>query len=1562
MNNKRGMLKLSYFLVAVLTVFIITGHASSENIEPPVAPGNLKVSSSNSNSLRLLWDAVSDAEGYVVHRSNEKSGPYAPIAWTTNLSFTNTGLESNQLYYYQVQSYRTHDGKKLYGQSGVPIFGYTIGQPANLLTSPSSTSIRLNWSSVHGAEGYVVYRSDSRSGPYSAIAWVSRQSYTDSSLANGHPFYYKVRAYASVQSSKYYGNFSTSVASYTIGRPAIREVLPKSSTSIQITWSEARGAEGYVVYRSVLEGGPYEAVAWTKNNSLTDSRLPQQGIYYYKVQGYATLDNAKYYGAFSASASGFPFSRPIIKEAITFGRNAIRLTWDSVKGAEGYIIYQRGHEPGPYTEIASVNKNTFLSSGLDIGSLYHYKVRAFFRSASGYYFSDFSPVKSSVVLNQPEFVQVQASSATGVKLSWNPVDSATGYMVYRRSDVPGPYEAIASVRGTTFNNINLTPGAVYHYRVKAYVTIGSVNHYGDYSKTKTIVPIDRPAIQAATPVNGTTIKLTWYPVEGADGFVVYRKTPYDSNYEIIAWVNRNNYSDNNLSQGQLYQYKVRAFTDRGGTKYYGDFSLEKSAAALSTVRIHQRPVGSADSITLTWDWSEAAHGYILYRKGPGSDPYAIISTVHSESYTDNNLIYGQVFHYRVRPFIEHEGKKYLGGFSATASGIALGHPTINEISATSASSIKLTWTPVSKASGYVVYCNDGYRDEFSPVAWVKGSSFTHTGLINGQRYSYKIAAYYSAGSTKLYGDFGPQDSCYTIGKPVINSIAATDESSIKLDWSGISNADGYVVYRRGVEPGAFKEIARVFDPSYTDTGLVPGSLYHYRVKAYAKYTYYNEDYSAFSATKSCAALANPRITSATASNASTIKLTWSPVRGASGYVVYQKNPFSTAYKAIAFVAKNSFSNSGLTAGSLYHYRVRAYVTLGTTKHYGGFSTTKSALAIARPAIIGIAPASKTSIRLSWSPVYSASGYIIFRRSGEDEQFTEIAWVKGNTYIDRELQYGTLYHYKLKAYSDIDSNKYYGDLGTVKSCFLIDRPSFIDIIPKSADSMSLSWTPVERASGYLLYRKVPADSSYQLISWVKGTSFTDKNLTEGAIYHYKVRAYAELASGKQYGEFSAIKSGIVICRPEISNIVAENGTSTRLSWLAVSGVDGYTVYRSTTTVGPFQAIASLAGRAYRDQGLSVNDYVYYQIRAYKVHNGVRYYSDVSRTVKIALPFYIREVRLDDGQKLTIGNPISFSIDTNGGYGEKKYKATVYRNNVKYASSEYGTNPSFTFTPSIGGTYKITSYVLDGSGKKSTKDSSDIIVKSSNYDYFLTEKNAYFHVTNNTRVNLTAIDPTYSAFSLLSSDGETVATFSHDSPLSIVLPADTYRVKSWLGDYSSFKVQLKATVQPGLNRKALEVGRWGSDQIKYLGDDYPVTWSSSNTRVATINQDGKVKGIGKGTCTIYCTTSKGVVYKCTVKVIDCLTVYDVRVRDVDIYNNCYVYVRNNSDKVIVYYEIVIDQYDGRGAKLRSPYSYYYSSDRIEPYQIDSGKYWVNDLALSCRARVIYVKFSDGTVWKP
>ncbi len=186
-----------------------------------------------------------------------------------------------------------------------PSTGFASAVSGVSATASSYNSIRISWSPLSGAEKYQLYRATSQSGSYSLIATTSSLSYTNKSLKTGTNYYYKVRAYRTVNRSKVYSPFSNVVyAAAAPTKPVSLKVAKSSSTRARVSWGAVTGTTRYELWRATAPNGSYSKVTTTRSTINTISGLRSGRTYYYKVRAYRTVGSKKVYGAFSQVISG----------------------------------------------------------------------------------------------------------------------------------------------------------------------------------------------------------------------------------------------------------------------------------------------------------------------------------------------------------------------------------------------------------------------------------------------------------------------------------------------------------------------------------------------------------------------------------------------------------------------------------------------------------------------------------------------------------------------------------------------------------------------------------------------------------------------------------------------------------------------------------------------------------------------------------------------------------------------------------------------------------------------------------------------------------------------------------------------------------------------------------------------------------------------------------------------------------------------------------------------------------------------------------------------------------
>ncbi len=172
------------------------------------------------------------------------------------------------------------------------------------VASAGYNSLKISWPAVPGADSYQIFRADAADGTYTRIKTVSDPAltYTDTGLATGQTYYYKVRAYASLGATKITSGYSAvSPGKPVPARPGSYKVALRTKTSIRVSWAAVTGASGYEVYRKIGADGTYTLRKTTTSLAFINTGLTAGKAYYYKVRAYRTVGSAKVYGPFTTA-------------------------------------------------------------------------------------------------------------------------------------------------------------------------------------------------------------------------------------------------------------------------------------------------------------------------------------------------------------------------------------------------------------------------------------------------------------------------------------------------------------------------------------------------------------------------------------------------------------------------------------------------------------------------------------------------------------------------------------------------------------------------------------------------------------------------------------------------------------------------------------------------------------------------------------------------------------------------------------------------------------------------------------------------------------------------------------------------------------------------------------------------------------------------------------------------------------------------------------------------------------------------------------------------------------
>lgn len=281
------------------TVKAIRDKASSSAkvtfVTKPAKVAGLKVASTADTSAKLTWTKTANATSYEAQYSTDGKTWSKAVVSSTN-SVTVTGLKANTSYQFRVRAVTKAAAATAYGDYSAPVKATTlIAKVAGLKATATSTTLKVTWTKVAGADSYVVeYSKDGKT-------WTKKTVKTNSisltKLAANTTYQIKVTAFK----GKVAGPTSAVLKAATnVAAATGLKATNTTKNSVALKWNKVAGASGYEVYRNGKKVGTIKKGSTV---TFTDKKLSKNTTYKYTVKAYKVVSKKNVYGDVSATLS-----------------------------------------------------------------------------------------------------------------------------------------------------------------------------------------------------------------------------------------------------------------------------------------------------------------------------------------------------------------------------------------------------------------------------------------------------------------------------------------------------------------------------------------------------------------------------------------------------------------------------------------------------------------------------------------------------------------------------------------------------------------------------------------------------------------------------------------------------------------------------------------------------------------------------------------------------------------------------------------------------------------------------------------------------------------------------------------------------------------------------------------------------------------------------------------------------------------------------------------------------------------------------------------------------------
>ncbi len=264
--------------------------------------------------------------------------------------------------------------------------------------------------------------------------------------------------------------------------------------------------------------------------------------------------------------------------------------------------------------------------------------------------------------------------------------------------------------------------------------------------------------------------------------------------------------------------------------------------------------------------------------------------------------------------------------------------------------------------------------------------------------------------------------------------------SIRISWKKVPRANGYYIYRCSRKKGTYKRVKKTTGSrilSFRDTGRKFNKPFYYKVMAYGTTRDGKKALSPESKIVSSRSCCEVPIVKGLNRDYQTIRLSWKKASGADGYQVFRSGSGRGKYHLVETVSSSrsrGWTDSGLSPGRTYHYKVRAYRTHQKKKYCSEWSEPLRLKATPAKPVFSLKKKGRKAI-LKWKSRDSSkiSGYQIYRRTENRKwRLMQTARIGKRTYVDRNLKPGRKYAYRIRTYKDTHGKRIYSKSSKVKS--------------------------------------------------------------------------------------------------------------------------------------------------------------------------------------------------------------------------------------------------------------------------------------------------------------------------------------------------------------------------------------------------------------------------------------------------------------------------------------------------------------------------------------------------
>ena len=400
----------------------------------------------------------------------------------------------------------------------------------------------------------------------------------------------------------------------------------------------------------------------------------------------------------------------------------------------------------------NLKKAKFYLNGTQVRQDYSYNSKYKY-----YYVLGYTEITIDDDVATPTGFAAESATSSSVSLKWDKNTNASGYEIEQYKG--GKWTQTAKINNNStvsYNVSGLAADTTYTFRMRAYKTLSSGTSYSDYVRLAAKTQLTNIDKFVGTAISPTAVKLDWNRNDKVTGYIIEQ---YKGGKWTQIAVTKNNttltFTVKGLADATPYSFRIKTYKNADGKTNYSGYTTVKTETPPAAVKNARVTSTTATWITLEWERNANVTGYAIEQyKGGKWTQIAVTKNNTTLKFIVKGLNPDAKYSFRIRAYKTNGTKTTYGGYVAMAGTTRIANVAKFNATALSQTSVKLSWSSNTIASGYVIEQYKGGK--WTQINVIRDKNVTTMvvgSLAKGTTYTFRMKSFKTVDGSNKFSEY-----------------------------------------------------------------------------------------------------------------------------------------------------------------------------------------------------------------------------------------------------------------------------------------------------------------------------------------------------------------------------------------------------------------------------------------------------------------------------------------------------------------------------------------------------------------------------------------------------------------------------------------------------------------------------------------------------------------------------------------------------------------------------------------------------------------------------------------